>query len=141
MLKRNLKPNEIERTWYLVDAKGKVLGRLSSQIARVLQGKHRPYYTPYWDMGDNIVVVNAKDVAVTGNKEKQKLYYHHSGYPGGLRKQTLAELRKRRPTEILRRAVLGMMPKNKLAREMMKKLFIYAGSEHPHKDKKFKELT
>lgn len=138
--KKTIKPGDVKRTWFLVDAKGKVLGRLATQVAKILQGKHRPYYTPHWDMGDFVVVINAKDVAATGKKEKQKVYYRHSGYPGALRKETLEELRKRRPTEIVRRAVTGMMPKNKLARQMMKKLYVYAGEEHPHQDKELKEL-
>lgn len=141
MFKKNIKPTEITRSWYLVDARGQVLGRMSTSIAKILQGKHRAYYTPYWDMGDYVVVVNAKDVAVTGKKEKQKIYYRHSGFPGGLKKESLEGLRKRRPTEIIKRAVVGMMPKNRLAKQMMKKLFVYAGSEHPHGDKEFKKLT
>ena len=141
MFKKSVKPEEITRSWYLIDAKGKILGRISSQIAKILQGKHKAYYTPYWDMGDFVVVINAKSIAVTGKKEKQKIYYRHSGYPGGLKEETLEQLRKRRPTEIIKRAVAGMMPKNRLARVMMKKLYIYEGSEQPHKDKDFKKLT
>jgi len=137
---KKTKPNEIERTWYFVDAKGEVLGRLASEIAKILQGKHRPYYTPHWDMGDYVVIINAKDIAVTGRKEEQKKYYHHSGYPGGLKQETLEESRQRRPTEIINRAVKGMMPKNKLAKQMMKKLFVYVGNEHPHGNKELKNL-
>lgn len=141
MPKKTLKPNEIKREWFLVDARGKVLGRLASQIAKILQGKHKAYYTPHWDMGDYVVVTNAKDVAVTGQKEKKKVYYRHSGYPGGLKEERLEELRKRRPEEITHRAVKGMMPKNRLSQVMMKKLYVYAGSEHPYGDKEFKKLT
>lgn len=140
MFKKNLKPDDITRSWYLIDAKGKILGRLATRIARILQGKHKAYYVPHWDMGDYIVVVNAKDIAVTGKKEKDKIYYRHTGYPGGLKEETLGSLRKRRPKEILRRAVKGMLPKNRLAKQMMKKLHVYAESKHPHGNKKFKEL-
>ena len=140
MFKKNLKPDNITRSWYLIDAKGKILGRLATQIARILQGKHRAYYTPHWDMGDYIVVVNAKNIAVTGKKEKDKIYYRHTGYPGGLKEETLASLRKRRPEEIIRRAVKGMLPRNRLAKQMMKKLFVYAGKEHQYEGKEFKNL-
>ncbi len=141
MFKKSVKPEEITRSWYIVDAKGKILGRISNQIARILQGKHKAYYTPYWDMGDFVVVINAKNIAVTGRKEKQKIYYRHSGYAGALKEETLGQLRKRRPTEIIKRAVKGMMPKNRLARVMMKKLYIYEGNEHPYTDKKFEILN
>lgn len=140
MPKVKIKPENIARSWYLVDAKDKILGRISSQIAKILQGKHRPYYTPFWDMGDFVVVINAEKVCVTGKKEKDKIYYRHTGFPGGLKQETLGDLRKRRPEEIIRRAVKGMMPKNKLARQMMKKLYIYKGKEHPYKEKEFKKL-
>ena len=126
------KPREIEQTWYLVDAEGRTLGRLATQIADVLRGKGKPQYTPHVDTGDFVVVVNAEKVRVTGNKLEQKVYYRHSGYPGGLRERTLAEQLARRPEEVLRRAVRGMLPKNRLAAAQLRKLRIYAGPEHPH---------
>ena len=126
------KPREIEQTWYLVDAEGRTLGRLATQIAEVLRGKGKPQYTPHIDTGDFVVVVNAEKVRVTGNKLEQKVYYRHSGYPGGLRERTLAEQLARRPEEVLRRAVRGMLPKNRLAAAQLRKLRIYAGPDHPH---------
>lgn len=134
--KKNIKPEEIKRQWYIVDASDHVLGRLATQIARILLGKHQTYYSPQWDMGDYVIVVNAEKVKVTGKKEKGKTYYRHTGYPGGLKQETLAELRKRRPTEIIRRAVKGMLPKNRLARQIIKKLYVYKGTEHPHEAQK-----
>ena len=128
----NAKPGEIEREWYLVDADGQTLGRLATRIADVLRGKGKPQFTPHVDTGDFIVVVNAEKVQVTGNKLDQKRYYRHSGYPGGLRSRTLREQLDRRPTEVLRVAVKGMLPKNRLARQQITKLKIYAGPEHPH---------
>ena len=128
----NAKPGEIERRWYLVDAEGKTLGRLATQIADTLRGKGKPQYTPHVDTGDFVVVVNAEKIHVTGNKLEQKKYYRHSGYPGGLRERTLREQLDRRPTEVLRIAVKGMLPKNRLARQQITKLKIYAGPEHPH---------
>jgi large subunit ribosomal protein L13 len=126
------KPGEITREWYLVDAEGKTLGRLATQIADTLRGKRKPQYTPHVDTGDFVVVVNAEKIQVTGNKLDQKRYYRHSGYPGGLRSRTLREQLDRRPTEVLRVAVKGMLPKNRLARQQITKLKIYAGPEHPH---------
>jgi large subunit ribosomal protein L13 len=126
------KPREIEQAWRLVDADGRTLGRLATEIADVLRGKHKPAYTPHVDTGDFVVVVNAKKVRVTGKKLEQKIYYRHSGYPGGLRERTLAEQLERRPEEVIRRAVRGMLPKNKLAAAQLRKLKIYAGPEHPH---------
>jgi large subunit ribosomal protein L13 len=128
----NAKPGEIERRWYLVDAEGKTLGRLATRIADLLRGKDKPQFTPHVDTGDFVVVVNAEKVAVTGKKLDEKVYYRHSGYPGGLRKRTLREELGRRPEEVLRRAVKGMLPRNRLARQQLKKLKIYAGPEHPH---------
>lgn len=130
----------IQRKWYLADAKDQILGRLSSRIAKILMGKHKSSYVPYWDLGDYVVVINAKEVAVTGRKEEGKIYYRHTGYPGGLKEESLKSLRARRPEEVIRRAVVGMLPKNRLAREMIKKLYIYPGSEHPFKDRELKEL-
>ena len=126
------KPGEITREWYLVDAEGKTLGRLATQIADTLRGKRKPQYTPHVDTGDFVVVVNADKIAVTGNKLDQKRYYRHSGYPGGLRSRTLREQLERRPGEVLRVAVKGMLPKNRLAARQITKLKIYAGPEHPH---------
>jgi len=126
------KPGEITREWYLVDAEGKTLGRLATQIADTLRGKRKPQYTPHVDTGDFVIVVNAEKIQVTGNKLDQKRYYRHSGYPGGLRSRTLREQLDRRPTEVLRVAVKGMLPKNRLARQQLTKLKIYAGPEHPH---------
>ena len=126
------KPGEISREWYVVDAEGQTLGRLATQIATVLRGKNKPQYTAHIDTGDFVVVVNAEKIAVTGNKLDQKMYYKHSGFPGGLRERTLREQLGRRPTEVLRKAVKGMLPRNKLSRAQITKLKIYAGPEHPH---------
>jgi large subunit ribosomal protein L13 len=128
----NAKPGEVAREWYLVDADGQILGRLATRIADTLRGKRKPEYTPHVDTGDFVVVVNAERIAVTGNKLDQKRYYRHSGYPGGLRSRTLRDQLERRPTEVLRAAVKGMLPKNRLARQQLTKLKIYAGPEHPH---------
>jgi large subunit ribosomal protein L13 len=126
------KTHEIERRWYVVDAEGQTLGRLATRIADTLRGKRKPEYTPHIDTGDFVVVVNADKISVTGKKLQQKIYYRHSGYPGGLRERTLAEELQRRPTEVLRKAVKGMLPRNRLARQQITKLKIYAGPEHPH---------
>ncbi len=134
------KPGEITREWYLVDAEGKTLGRLATQIADTLRGKRKPQYTPHVDTGDFVIVVNAEKIHVTGNKLDQKRYYRHSGYPGGLRSRTLREQLDRRPTEVLRVAVKGMLPKNRLARQQITKLKIYAGPEHPHEAQNPKPL-
>ncbi|MGZ4353282.1 MAG: 50S ribosomal protein L13 [Gaiellaceae bacterium] len=120
------------REWYLVDAEGKTLGRLATQIADVLRGKRKAVYTPHVDTGDFVVVVNAEKVAVTGNKLDDKMYYRHSGYPGGLKSRPLREQLERQPTEVLRKAVKGMLPRNKLAARQLVKLKIYAGPDHPH---------
>jgi large subunit ribosomal protein L13 len=128
----NAKPGEIAREWYFVDAEGKTLGRLATTIADTLRGKNKPQYTPHVDTGDFVVVVNAEKITVTGNKLEQKIYYKHSGYPGGLRERTLREQLDRQPTEVLRKAVKGMLPRNKLGRAQLTKLKIYAGPEHPH---------
>jgi large subunit ribosomal protein L13 len=125
-----------ERTWFLVDAEGKTLGRLATQIADVLRGKRKPTYTPHVDVGDFVIVVNAAKVAVTGNKLEGKRYWRHSGYPGGIRSRTLGELLEQRPEEVIRRAVKGMLPRNRLARAQLRKLKVYAGAEHPHQAQK-----
>ena len=126
------RPLEVERKWYVVDAEGRTLGRLATEIATILRGKNKPQYTPHVDTGDFVVVVNAEKVVVTGRKAEQKVYRRHSGYPGGLKETSYEQMMERRPTEILRRAVKGMMPKNRLARQQLRKLKIYAGPEHPH---------
>ena len=125
-------PADRERTWLLVDAQGKTLGRLATHIADALRGKRKPQYTPHVDVGDFVVVVNAEKIAVTGNKRAAKRYYRHSGYPGGLRSRTLEEMLERRPEEVIRLAVKGMLPRNRLARKQLTKLKIYAGPDHPH---------
>jgi large subunit ribosomal protein L13 len=130
------KPGEITREWYLVDAEGKTLGRLATQIADTLRGKRKPQYTPHVDTGDFVIVVNAEKIHVTGNKLDQKRYYRHSGYPGGLKTRTLNDMLERRPEEVLRLAVKGMLPRNRLARKQLTKLKIYAGPEHPHQAQK-----
>ncbi|HEX5250495.1 MAG TPA: 50S ribosomal protein L13 [Gaiellales bacterium] len=126
------KPGEIERSWYVVDAESKTLGRLATQIADVLRGKGKPAYTAHVDTGDFVIVVNAEKIHVTGQKLDQKVYYRHSGYPGGLRTRTLREQLERRPEEVIRKAVRGMLPKNRLAAAQLKKLKVYAGPDHPH---------
>ncbi len=126
------RPLEVERKWYVIDAEGQALGRLASEIARVLRGKNKPQYTPHVDVGDFVVVVNAEKVVVTGKKAGQKVYRRHSGYPGGMKETSYERMMERKPTEILRKAVYGMMPKTRLARQQMRKLKIYAGPEHPH---------
>lgn len=126
------KPDRVERKWYLVDAKGKTLGRLASEVAQVLRGKHKPTYTPHIDTGDFVIVINAAEVNLTGNKLTDKIYYRHSGYPGGLKQVSAGELRARRPERMIEYAVKGMLPKGSLGRQQLKKLKVYAGAEHPH---------
>ena len=125
-------PADRERSWVLVDASGRTLGRLATQIADILRGKRKPEYTPHVDVGDFVVVVNAEKIVVTGNKREAKRYYRHSGYPGGLRSRTLGDQLERRPEEVIRRAVRGMLPRNRLARKQLTKLKVYAGPDHPH---------
>jgi len=132
---KNIKAHDIKREWHLIDAKDKILGRLSSEIAKILMGKIKSYYTPYLDTGDYVVVINAKDVLFSGKKENQKKYYHHSQYPGGLYVKTAAQVRKQKPEDLIRHAIVGMLPKTKLGKTMLKKLFIYPESEHPYRDK------
>src|ERR1044071_2692783 len=129
-------PKDRERNWLLVDAEGQTLGRLATQIADALRGKRKPTYTPPVDTGDFVVVVNAEKIAVTGDKRQAKLYHRHSGYPGGLKTRTLNDMLERRPEEVIRLAVRGMLPKNRLARKQLTKLKIYAGPEHPHEAQK-----
>jgi len=125
-------PQDRERVWYVVDAEGKTLGRMATQIADVLRGKRKPSYTPHVDVGDFVIVINAAKVAVTGDKREKKLYWRHSGYPGGIRSRTLGDLLEKRPEEVIRKAVKGMLPRNRLARQQLRKLKIYAGPDHPH---------
>ncbi|HKZ26352.1 MAG TPA: 50S ribosomal protein L13 [Rubrobacteraceae bacterium] len=126
------RPLEVERKWHVIDAEGQTLGRLATEIARLLRGKNKPQYTPHVDTGDFVVVVNAEKVVVTGKKAEQKVYYRHTGYPGGLRETSYETMLERKPTEILRKAVRGMMPRTRLGRQQFRKLKIYAGPEHPH---------
>jgi large subunit ribosomal protein L13 len=126
------KANEIERAWHVVDADGLVLGRLATEVARLLRGKHRPFFAPHLDTGDHVVVVNAAKVVLTAGKAEDKFAYRHSGYPGGLHKESYAHLMERAPEEVVRRAVRGMIPKNTLGRQQLAKLKVYAGPDHPH---------
>ena len=126
------KPAEIERKWYVVDAEGKTLGRLATEVAMVLRGKNKPIYTPHVDCGDYVIVINAEKVVVTGKKRTNKIYKKHTGYPGGLREITFEKLQQKKPEEIIRHAGKGMLPDGKLGRQMFKKLKVYAGAEHPH---------
>jgi large subunit ribosomal protein L13 len=135
------KPGEVTRDWYVVDAQGQTLGRLATQIADTLRGKRKPQFAPHVDTGDFVVVVNAEKIAVTGNKLDQKMYHRHSGYPGGLRSRTLREQLERRPTEVIRIAVRGMLPKNRLARKQLVKLKVYVGPEHPHESQNPQPLS
>ena len=126
------KAKEIKREWHVIDASEKTLGRMASQVAILLMGKHKPIYSTNLDTGDYVVIINAAKIKVSGKKEEQKIYYRHSGYPGGLKSLTLGELRSKHPTRVIEYAVKGMVPHNRLGRAMLKKLKIYAGSEHPH---------
>lgn len=135
------KAGDIQHNWYVIDAEGKTLGKLAAETAMILRGKKKPTYTPHMDCGDYVVVINAEKICVTGKKESDKIYKRHTGYPGGLREVTLAEMRAKKPEEIIRHAVKGMMPKGKLGRAMFKKLKVYAGPEHPHTAQKPEEWT
>ena len=134
-------PATIERKWYVVDAEGKTLGRLSSEVAKVLRGKNKPIFTPHIDTGDYVIVVNADKIKVTGKKLEQKKYYHHSDYVGGMKETSLKEMITKKPEKVVELAVKGMLPKGPLGREMYKKLFVYAGAEHPHAAQKPEVLT
>jgi large subunit ribosomal protein L13 len=134
------KTAEIEREWYVVDAEGQTLGRLASRIAPIIRGKHKPIYTPHLDCGDYVIVINADKVRVTGQKMERKFYYHHSGYPGGLKGISLRDQLATYPERVLQSAVKGMLPKNKLGRRMIKKLKVYAGDSHPHEAQQPKPL-
>ncbi len=132
---KSTKIQEIKRTWHIIDVKEKVLGRVATDIAHTLMGKSKPYFVRNLDCGDYVVVINSKDVAVTGKKEKEKLYGNYSGYPGGLKQKALWQVRQEKPTELIRRAVYGMLPKNKLRDRLITRLYIYPEAEHPYKDK------
>jgi len=134
------KPAEVKRDWYVIDAEGKTLGRMATEIARRLRGKHKPEYTPHVDTGDYIVVVNAEKVHVTGNKRKDKVYYRHSGYPGGLKQANFEVMIENKPEKVIELAVKGMLPKGPLGRAMYTKLKVYAGNEHPHAAQQPQEL-
>ncbi len=127
-----VKPHEVERKWYIVDAAGKRLGRVAAKVASILRGKHKPIYTPHQEVGDYVIIINADKVVVTGNKRKDKLYYHHSGQPGGLRVESFEKVIQRKPTYPLEVAIKGMLPKNRLGRKLFKNVKIYAGEAHPH---------
>lgn len=126
------KKEELDHKWYLVNAEGKVLGRLATELVKILKGKNKPTYTPHLDTGDFVVVINAGKVTLTGKKMKDKIYYHHTGYPGGIKEMNAEKLLAKKPTEMIRMAVRGMLPKNSLGRQMLRKLKIYGGSNHPH---------
>ncbi|MBY6187218.1 50S ribosomal protein L13 [Marinobacter hydrocarbonoclasticus] len=126
------KPESVQRDWFIIDAEGKTLGRLATEVARRLRGKHKPEYTPHVDTGDYIVIINAEKVTVTGNKASAKMYYRHSGYPGGIKEINFSDLQARKPEMIIEKAVKGMLPKGPLGRAMFRKLKVYAGAEHKH---------
>ncbi len=132
---KSLKPKDIKKDWHLIDAKDKILGRLSSEIAMHLMGKNKATYSPNLDAGNFVVVINSEKIVLSGKKETQKIYYHHSGYPGGLYSKTAAQLRSSKPNDLIRNAVIGMLPKTKMGKIMLKKLHIYTDGTHPHKDK------
>lgn len=132
---KNITPKDIKREWHLIDAKNKVLGRLSSDVAQKLMGKEKNYFTPHLDTGDYVVVINAKKVALSGKKETQKTYYHYSGYPGGMYTKTAAHIRENKPEDLIRRAVKGMLPRTKLGKMMIKKLYVFAENQHPYEAK------
>ncbi|APG27225.1 50S ribosomal protein L13 [Syntrophotalea acetylenivorans] len=135
------KKAEVTRNWFVVDLEGKVLGRTATEIARVLRGKHKAIYTPSVDTGDYVIVLNADKLKLTGNKMDDKKYYHHTGYPGGIRSINAAKLLEKKPEDLVKKAVRGMLPKNTLGREMLKKLKVYAGTDHPHAAQQPKELV
>ena len=128
----SIKADEIHKDWFVADAENKALGRLASKVAQILKGKHKPTYTPHMDMGDFVVVVNAENIRVSGNKEMQKTYFSHSGYPGGTKEVDLYTMRRRHPERVIQNAVKGMLPHNRLGRQMMRNLKIYSGPDHPH---------
>ena len=131
----------MQRQWYVIDARGKILGRMATEIAKVLRGKHKPIYTPNQDAGDFVIVVNARELKLTGAKLDQKIYYRHSEYPGGIRQRTAAQMLEEKPEELVKLAVKGMLPKNRLSRKLVTKLKVYAGAEHPHDAQKPQPLA
>lgn len=135
------KETDLEKKWYLIDAEGKVLGRIATKIANILRGKNKPIFTPHVDTGDYVIVINAEKVKLTGKKINNKIYYHHSGYPGGLKVFTAKKVKEEKPEELIRLAVKGMLPKNKLGNRLIKKLKIYRGKEHPHQAQQPQLLT
>ena len=137
----SIRAEEISRSWYLIDAKNQILGRLASRIAQILRGKNKSYFTPHMDMGDFVVIINAEQVKVTGNKENGKTYFRHSGYPGGITEVNLKKVRQKNPEKIIQNAVKGMLPHNPLGRKLLKHLKIYTTAEHPHKAQQPKTIT
>ena len=138
---RSIRANEISREWFIVDAEGRTLGRLASEIAQIIRGKKKPFFTPHMDMGDFVVVVNAEKVKVTGNKEKDKTYFRHSGYPGGVTQISLRKVRQDYPERIITNAVKGMLPHNRLGRQLLTHLKVYSGTDHPHSAQLPKTIT
>lgn len=132
---KSIKPKDITKNWHLIDAKGKILGRVATEVASLLRGKNKTYFTPHLDTGDYVVVVNAKEIALSGKKEIQKTYYKHSGYPGGLKEKTASQIRAINPNLLIRHAVVGMLPKNRIGKAILKNLFIYESSQNPHSAK------
>lgn len=130
------KANEVERKWYVVDAEGQTLGRLASEVASILRGKNKPTFTPHVDTGDHVIIINAEKIHLTGNKLNDKIYYHHTNHPGGLKQRTALEMRTNYPVQMLELAIKGMLPKGRLGRQVSKKLNVYAGAEHPHQAQK-----
>ena len=136
-----LRKEDVEHKWYVIDAEGKTLGKVAATAAYVLRGKHKPTYTPHVDCGDNVIIINAEKVVLTGDKLNKKIYYNHSGYPGGLRERTAKTMIEKYPVEMVERAVKGMLPKNRLGRQIYRQLFVYAGSEHKHEAQKPEALN
>ena len=135
-----LRKEDVEHKWYVIDAEGQILGKVAEKAASVLRGKHKPTYTPHVACGDNVIIINAEKVVLTGNKLNDKMYYNHSGYPGGLRERNAKVMKEKYPVEMVERAVWGMLPKNRLGRQIYKQLFVYAGSEHKHEAQKPERL-
>lgn len=140
-LTRFIKTEDADRKWYIVDAQDQVLGRLAASIARIIRGKHKPIFTPNMDTGDFVIVLNADKIRMTGKRELQKTYFSHSGYPGGVRLRSFAEMMEKQPEEVIRKAVKGMLPKNRLGRQLIKKLKVYTGEAHPHAAQKPEKLS
>ncbi len=136
-----IKPADADQKWFIVDAKGKVLGRLASKVARIIRGKDKAVFTPNMDTGDNVIVINAEEIVLTGKREAQKEYFHYSGYPGGLKKQSVKDVREKHPERIVHMAVRGMLPKTRLGNKLIKKLKVYKGSDHPHSAQKPENLS